>query len=162
MTSAERALEREDIKEILPWIPEDGEEEVREAFEKTLIVRELGNEAKELADYWFYETCVRVHRMGEGAPYTGIKPAGQEVSPAVEAADESLEDGSVEDLVELLKESVEDSVGEKFEETRGKKEKADESVEAGREWVSSYVEFIHLAKAIYDSSQGEHEHVEFE
>lgn len=162
VTSAKRALEKEDVKEVLPWIPEDGEEEVREAFEKTLTVRETGEEAKKLADYWFYETCVRIHRMGEDGHYNGIKPAGQEVSPAVKAADESLEDGSVQELVELLKNSVEEGVNEKYKKVRERKEKADESVEASRKWVRSYVEYIHFAKAIYDVTQGKHEHVEFE
>ena len=43
-------------------------------------------EARELADRYFFETLVRIHRAGEGAPYTGLKPAGRDLGPAVPAA----------------------------------------------------------------------------
>ena len=42
---------------------------------------------KELSDQFFIKTLVRVHRAGEGAPYTGIRPAGTDLGPAIPAAD---------------------------------------------------------------------------
>ncbi len=89
---ARRALEKGDIKPVLKWLIEDDEKEIRIAFQKTLSVRTKGAEAKELADMYFFETLVRVHRAGEGAPYTGLKPS-EAVDPAVALADKALESG---------------------------------------------------------------------
>ena len=47
-------------------------------------------------------TIVRVHRASEGAPYTGLKPAGVDLGPAVPAADRALDTGSTESLERLL------------------------------------------------------------
>jgi hypothetical protein len=77
------ALEKGNVNLILPWVPEKAEEELEKAFKKTLLVRKQGKEAAELADYWFFETTVRLHREGEGAPYTGLKPAGLDWGPVV-------------------------------------------------------------------------------
>lgn len=59
------ALDTGNVNLILPWVPEKGEDELKKAFERTLRVRKLGKEAKELADFWFFETAVRLHRAGE-------------------------------------------------------------------------------------------------
>jgi hypothetical protein len=75
------------------------EGEVRDAFAKTIAVRKLNPDAQELADLYFFETVVRIHRAGEGEPYTGLKPAGRDLGPAIPAADKALEDGSVGLLV---------------------------------------------------------------
>jgi len=73
--AAKIALDKGNVNLILPWVPKRAEAELKKAFEKTLRARKLGKEAAELADYWFLETAVRLHREGEGAPYTGLKPA---------------------------------------------------------------------------------------
>jgi hypothetical protein len=62
---------------VLVWVPESAEDELKEAFETTLRMRKAGAEAQELADEWFFESTVRLHRAGEGAPFTGLKPAVQ-------------------------------------------------------------------------------------
>lgn len=56
------------------------EAETRDALQKSASVRKTGATGKE-ADRHFFETLVRVHRAGEGAAYTGLKPAG-EIEPA--------------------------------------------------------------------------------
>jgi hypothetical protein len=80
---ARRALDAGNVNLVLPWVREQDEAEVREAFAHALAVRKLGGEAKDLADRHFFETLVRVHRAGEGAPYTGLKPAGRDLGPAI-------------------------------------------------------------------------------
>jgi hypothetical protein len=72
--TARTALEKGDITPLLKWVRVEDEKEIKDAFEKTLAVRRKGAEAKELADMYFFETLVRIHRAGEGAPYTGLKP----------------------------------------------------------------------------------------
>lgn len=160
VNTAREALSSGDVTLVLPWIPEQYEQEVREAFQETLEVRELGDKARDLADYWFFETCVRVHRIWEGAPYTGLKPAGLDEGPAVEAADRSMEEGSVDGVLDLLDKAVKDGVRQKFEETMTKRTEANQSLQAGRQWVSAYVEYIHYVKAIYDTAMGEISHEE--
>ena len=74
------------------------EQEIRDAFVEVLAVRSLGIEAKQLADRYFFETVVRVHRAGEGEPFTGLKAAGS-VDPAIAIADRALESDSAAPLV---------------------------------------------------------------
>jgi len=94
----------------------------------------------------FFEVLVRIHREGEGAEFTGLKPAGSELEPAVKEADTALEDGSAENLIKLVSEDVESGIRKRFEEVLEKKRHKDESVEAGREFVAAYVEFVHYVE----------------
>jgi len=89
---------------------------IGEAFRHALGVRALGAEARALADRFFFETLVRVHREGEGAPYTGLKPAGTAVDPAIAASDTALETGSVDPLVKLLTAEVDRGLRHRFAE----------------------------------------------
>ena len=113
---ARAALDSKDVTPVLKWVRPDKEGEIREAFRHTLDVRALGAEARALADRFFFETLVRVHREGEGAPYTGLKPAGTAVDPAVAASDRALETGSVEPLVKLLTTEVDKGLRHRFTE----------------------------------------------
>ena len=81
--AARAALDRGNVNLILPYVPKKAEAELRHAFERTMRVRLLSPEARETVDIWFFETAVRLHREGEGAPFTGLKPAGLDEGPAV-------------------------------------------------------------------------------
>ena len=70
--AAQRALATGEVNHALIWVQAQGEAEVRAAFTKALAVRKLSPDAKDLADLYFFETLVRVHRAGEGEPYTGL------------------------------------------------------------------------------------------
>ena len=89
ISAAKNALDTGDINLVLFWVQKKDEAELKKAFQKTMAVRKLNPEAKELADMYFFETLVRIHRAGEGAPYTGIKPAGRDLGPAVPATDKA-------------------------------------------------------------------------
>jgi len=65
---AKEALQKGDVKIVLPWVAAEKEKEIREAFDLAVAVRGKGTKEKELADRYFFETLVRVHRAGEGAP----------------------------------------------------------------------------------------------
>jgi hypothetical protein len=124
------------------------EEEIKKAFENTLAVRKLSPQAKELADMYFFETLVRIHRTAEGASYTGLKPAGS-VEPPIAAADKALESGSVNDLVKEITDVVSAGIRERFNHAVEAKKHTDESVEAGREYVKAYVEFVHYVEGLH-------------
>jgi hypothetical protein len=67
-TAALSALESGNVHLVLPYVAADGEPEVVAAFEQARAVRPQGPAAKALADRYFMETAVRVHRAGEKAP----------------------------------------------------------------------------------------------
>ena len=104
--AAQKALETKNINLILIWIPPENETEIQDIFQKTLNIRELSPEVRELADRLFFETLVRLHRAGEGAPFTGLKPAGSKSSPAIQAADQAIHTGEIQILLEQITDIV--------------------------------------------------------
>ena len=152
--AARQALETGNLKYVLPWVGEEDEAQIKAAFEHARKVRALGPEAKSLADNYFFETLVRVHRAGEGAPYTGLKPAGSEVNPAVAASDKAFETGSADALVTLLTKAVKQRVESRFAEALAAQSKDINNVGARRRGVHAYVEFVHYAEGIYNSAAG--------
>jgi len=151
--AAQKALLSGDVNYVLVWVQKADEGEIREAFEKTATVRKLSPEAKELADRFFFETLVRVHRAGEGAPYTGLKPAGRDLGPAIPAADRAIETGSVAPLETLLTEAVVSGIRTRFEQVRDARAQAGKDVEAGRLYVRAYVTFIHYVERLYEAAR---------
>lgn len=87
---------------VLPYVHGEGEDEVRWAFDRTLTVRSLNPQAREVADRWFFETVVRIHRAGENAPFTGLKPAGLDVGPVTPLAERACADLSADGLEDYL------------------------------------------------------------
>ncbi|MDD5643610.1 MAG: DUF6448 family protein, partial [Syntrophales bacterium] len=128
-------------------------------FQKTLRVRTKGPEAKDLADRYFFETLVRMHRASEGEPYTGLKPAGA-IEPIIQAADQALEKGAAEQLAQHLTEQVAKGIKERFQVAEAKKKRAEESVAAGREFVRAYVEFVHYVEKIHQDASGHAAHAQ--
>jgi hypothetical protein len=159
--AAQRALEARNPAFALIWVQEKDEREIQTAFEQTLAVRELSPQAKELADRFFFETLVRVHRAGEGAPFTGLKPAGRDLGPAIPAADEAIRIGSVAPVRRLLTSLVDERLGEQFGEAMAARTFKSGDVHAGRAYVKAYVEFIHLVERLYESTmKAPHGHFE--
>jgi len=149
---ARAALEARDVTPVLKWVEAEKEPEVREAFRHALAVRALGPEARTLADRFFFETLVRIHREGEGAPYTGLKPAGTEIDPAIAASDKALDTGSVDSLVGIIAARSEQGLRERFARAAEAKAHAGESVEKGRAFVASYVDFMHYAERLLQAA----------
>jgi hypothetical protein len=149
---ARAALEARDVTPVLKWVEAEKEVEVREAFRRSLAVRVLSPEARTLADRFFFETLVRVHREGEGAPYTGLKPAGTEVDPAIAASDRALETGAIDPLVTMITGRAEQGLRERFARAAEAKAHAGESVEKGRAYVAAYVAFVHYAERLLQSA----------
>lgn len=158
IAAARVALEKGDITSVLKWIKKDAEPEVRAAFKKVLAVRSKGAEAKDLADTYFFETLVRIHRAGEGAPYTGIK--NEPVEPIVALADKALETGSVDEMIRKVTSHVAEGIKERFNKALEMKKESDKSVNAGREFVEAYVQYMHYVEGIHNAvmSAGGHHH----
>jgi len=152
--AAKASLEQREITPVLKWVQESDEAEIKAAFAKTLAVRTKGPEARDLADQYFFETLVRVHRAGEGAPYTGLKPAGTPVEPAIAEADKALETGSVDKVITLVTEDATAGIRKRFAEVQEKKPHAELNVEAGRSFVAAYVEYVHYVEGLHQAAQG--------
>ena len=155
VNAARRALASGDVNPALSWVQKEGEAEVTVAFHKAMAVRKLSAEARDLADRYFFETLVRVHRAGEGEPYTGLKPAGRDLGPAIPAADKSIETGSAEEVVQLVSEAARQGIRERFREvlrTKAHAEAAPRDVEKGRLHVRAYVEFLHYVERLFESA----------
>lgn len=157
VTDARAALAAGDPTLVLKWVSAADEPEIRAAFERTLAVRKLGGEAATLADTWFFENLVRVHRAGEGAPYTGLAPAGS-VEPGIAAADRAIAAGSSDELVAEISAHARAGVTERFERLRAAKAHAAHDLEAGRAWVAAYVDYIHYVEGLHVAIEREAGH----
>lgn len=154
---AEIALEKGNVTPVLKWVKKDAEPEVHTAFNAAITERAKGKEAKEKADMVFFETLVRIHRAGEGEPFTGLKPADS-VEPVIAEADKALETGSVDDLAKEISNEVTNGIKQCFNAAAEKKKHKDESVDAGREYVEAYVEYVHYIEGIHKAVSGKGAH----
>jgi hypothetical protein len=147
VNAARAALENGKLAPVLAWVQPADEAEIRAAFASARAVRKGGKDSRELADRWFFETLVRVHRAGEGAPYTGLKPAGA-LDPAVAATDRAIAGGDYAALEKLLVDAVRGGLHANVARFQKERPPADD-VAAGRRWVAAYVPFVHWAEAVH-------------
>lgn len=147
--AAREALETGDPNRVLIWVQPADEAAVRAAFAETIAVRRLGPQARDLADRAFFETIVRLHRAGEGAPYTGLQPAGRDLGPAIPLADQAAASGSAREVAAFLTEEMRRGVEERLERLERRRQFAADDVAAGREYIAAYVAFIHYIEAIH-------------
>ncbi|HEU0203811.1 MAG TPA: DUF6448 family protein [Burkholderiaceae bacterium] len=152
IAAARNALDTGNVDLVLIWVQKNDEADIRGAFQKTRNVRKAGGEVKDLADAYFFETLVRIHRAGEGAPYTGLKPAGQ-IEPPVAAADKAIETGKLRPLAKLVTARVESGLHHHFDAVTAKKRYNAADIEAGRAFTDAYVEFVHYAERLYDAAE---------
>lgn len=162
VASAREALETETAAPALMWVRAEDEAEVKQAFQKTLAVRRLNPAARELADRYFFETLVRVHRAGEGAPYTGLKPAGRDLGAAIPAGDRALRQGDAAPVRDLLTEAVREGLDERFRRALSLRDFKPGDVAAGRAYARAYVEYIHYVEGIHGAARGRHAEAEGE
>jgi hypothetical protein len=155
--AAMKALGNGDVRAVLPFVPKEGETEITEAFEKVIKARAQSPEAKEVADRHFFETVVRIHRAGEGAPFTGLKPAGLGHGPVVPVAEKAIETESPEELVKLLMDTVEEQTKKRFEHVMDLKREAavGEGVEEMREYVEAMLGLEVYSHKLYECAHAD-------
>lgn len=146
---AQEALRSGNVTPLLKWVEPKHETELKEAFERARGVAKDSPAAKELAELWFLETFVRVHREGEGAPYTGLKPAGS-MDPFYKEADAALEEGSVDELAKSVANDIAEEIRQRFSKAKDLQKSAEDNPEAGRKFVAAYVEYMHFLEAMHD------------
>jgi hypothetical protein len=152
VAAASKALQSGNVNLILVWVQKNDEAEIRRLFERVNAARKAGPEARDLADMYLFENLVRIHRMGEGAPYTGLKPAGKP-EPAVAAADRSVETGKLEPVANMIFQNMQKGLHGHFDAMMAKKKYKPDDVAAGRSFSSSYVEYVHYVERLYGAAQ---------
>lgn len=147
--AAEKALATKNVNLVLIWVQEKDEAAIRQAFRQTLAVRRLSTEARDLADRCFFETLVRLHRAGEGEPFTGIEPAGTDQGPIIPTAESALQKDAVEPLLKLFPADVAADIQTRFKDVIAKKRFNENDVAAGRAYVKVYVAFLHYLEHLH-------------
>ena len=158
--ASQKALETGNINYVLVWVRAEDEKELKAMFDKVNVVRSLSSEAKELADMYFFETVVRVHRMGEGVGYTGLKPAGYQPEEGIVAADIAIEENSLDPIYAHLDKVQNPKIEDYFAELQLKKDYDVNDLKAGREYVEAYVHFIHYVEAQFGGKESVNTHSE--
>lgn len=146
VVDARAALQIGDVAAVLKWVSPEDEPLVRRLFDSVSRVRALGGEAQELAERHFFETVVRLHRASEGAPFTGLKPAGLPREPAVTLAETALAEKSPDWLLAAVAAQLRPGLVSRWEAARAAAENAAASPEKGRLWVAAYVDLVHHVK----------------
>ncbi|GGI48491.1 hypothetical protein BCL57_003215 [Agromyces flavus] len=141
-----RALDSGEANHALKWVDEAHEAEVREAFELARRVRVLGDDARELADRYFLDTLVRLHRAGEGEPFTGIRPSGEPIDAKVVAADRCIAEGDLAALEALVPGEQLPELRNRFDRVLATKDFDVDDLAAARAYIAAYVAFFHLAE----------------
>lgn len=151
VAAARKALDSGNVNLVLIWVQKKDEAGIRSHFQKTAAVRKAGGQAKELADMYFFETLVRIHRAGEGAGYTGLKSGP--VEPPIAAADKSLETGKLQEVAKLISHRTEQGLHRSFEDMMKKRKYNPNDVAAGRAFANAYVEYTHYVERLYDAAE---------
>lgn len=146
---AEKALETNNVNLVLKWVTKEQEKEITTLFQKTYDLRNGDKGVYEILEKHFFETLVRLHRETEGAPYTGLKPAGT-TKQIIQMTDKALKENNVEDFLVKLNNHIDKIIREKYEKVSELNKVKDNSVEEGREFVAAYVDYTHTVEAIHD------------
>ncbi|WML46038.1 DUF6448 family protein [Neobacillus sp. PS3-40] len=146
VADANKAIELNNPSYILKWVQPDDEKGISQIFDLTMKVRTLSPEAKELADNYLFENLIRIHRAGEGAPYTGVKPHGTPIDEKIAAADKSIEVGNLSPLEKLVPKDIMPELQKRLDKVLSLKNFDVNNVKAGREYIESYVSFFHFAE----------------
>jgi hypothetical protein len=155
----QKALETGNINLVLPYAPSTAEAELKSTFAEARKVRALGADARKLADRSFMETAIRLHRAGEGAGFTGLKPAGIDYGPMIAAAERSLETGDLQSVKSVLLEEIDHVLGERLAHIRELRKVSSEptnyaQVAAARDRISAELGFITFAEGLRQAVLG--------
>ena len=157
--AVEKALATGNVLPVLAYAPASAEAELRSAFEQSRKVRALSPDARALADRAFLETTIRLHRAGEGAPFTGIKPAGIDYGPAIPAAEQAIATGDMSKLRAVLVEEIDEALRDRLAHVRetqkaSKEPQSAAEVAGARQRVSAELDFITFAESVRQAALG--------
>lgn len=157
--AVQRALQTGNVNPVLAYAPAAAEQEIQAAFQKSRKIRDISADVRALADQAFMETVIRLHRAGEGAAYTGLKPAGGDYGPVIPAAEHAVETGDLSKLRNALNEEIEHALRERLARLRTLQKaplepKTAAEVPHARERVSAELGFVTFAETIRQAAHG--------
>jgi hypothetical protein len=158
-TAAQRALDTGNVNLALPYAPAEAEAEIIAKFQESRRVRTRGRDARALADRAFVETVVRLHRIGEGAGYAGLRPAGTDYGPVIPAAERALESSDASAVTAMLTEEIEHGLRARLEHVQELRDvpaapRTHAGVAAARERIRAELDFISYAESLRQAVLG--------
>lgn len=153
-----KALETNNVGLVLKWISPEQEDVVVPLFQKTYALKTGDLEVYKIVEQYFFETLVRLHRETEGAPFTGLKPAGT-AKKIVQLSDQALDRKDIEGLLTKLNNHLGKVLRGKYEKVVSLEKVKDKSAANGREYVAAYVDYTHTIEAIHDIADRSGAHV---
>jgi hypothetical protein len=157
VVDARKALADKDVTPVLKWVRLEDEKKITAAFQKALSAQGKKQQAAE--EKKLFESLVRIHRAGEGAPFSGLKPAGT-VEPVIARADEALLAGTPDEVVRMVTEAVGTGIRQRYVKVAEALKHKDESVAQGREFVEAYVDYTHYVEKLHQDATGRLTHGE--
>jgi Family of unknown function (DUF6448) len=100
---------------------------------------------------------VRVHRAGEGAPYTGLKPAGLSFG-RITLAESAVESGSAEPVADFLCHELERQLRRRLDEVNMLGAGKGRSVQDARHYVEAMLGFEVYCHRLYQALQAPAHH----
>ncbi|MBI4978778.1 MAG: hypothetical protein HZC28_14960 [Spirochaetes bacterium] len=156
IADAKKAIESNNVNYVLKWVAPESEKDIKQVFSLTMKVRTLNSDAKVLSDRYFFDTLVRIHRNGEGVPFTGVKPSGTPIDRKILAADKALAIGNLSPLNGLVPKDKTAEVQKRFDKALSLKKHDVNNVKAGRAYIEAYVQFFKFAEG--EDEGNEHHH----
>ena len=157
VADGKKAMENNNVNYALKWVQLKDENEIKNVFKDSMKVKDLSPEAKVVAEKLFLETLVRVHRIAENAPFTGLKESGTTIDKKVLAADKSIEVGNLSPLKNMIEKEKFFELNKKFERVLALKDYDINDVKAGREYIEAYVKFFKFAEGEVEGAHPLHD-----
>ncbi len=152
-----KALEQQNVELVLKWVEPKYDEIITDKFNQTLKLTGSNKEVNKILETHFLETLVRLHREGEGASFTGLKPVNS-MTPMVEMADNSLDKNDIDYVINKVNNHLGEVLRERFTKAMELSKSKDNSVKQGRAYVEAYVEYTHTLEALEHIMHGEMSH----
>lgn len=154
---ARKALEKEDFQKIAIWVSKGQADELRTKYKECLNVYEKGGKSRKLAESYFVETAIRLHRKSEGMAFTGVKPASP-LPPDIAKAEKALKTGELNPLIDFLSQELKQKTQKWFRNAMQAKKHKNENLGKGREWVDAYVKYVIYVHGLYQTIQAGPKH----
>lgn len=148
--AAKQALKTNDVNKVLIWVSEEQEQELTATYRQAKAVYAKGGASKTLAEQYFMENSVRLHRLAEGMSYTGLKPA-QAAPEVIQIAERSLDTGNLAPTNDLLVSMTKDKVSHYFEQARAAQKQSNGDVTSGREAMDAYVRYVTFVEHLHET-----------
>ena len=104
------------------------------------------------------ETVVRIHRAAEGAPYTGLKPAGLSVGPVIPLAERAIEEHSVDRLAGFLADELRHELKNRLEVVEKLAAERGRSLQDERRYVEAMLGFEVHSHHLYQAMRAADHH----